>query len=420
MLVAVISILLCALLLAAALAAVGLLKDRTFAWVIMGGYVLRFVLQLFVIREVQFFSHFVGGDSIGYEIWSRAIVKIWERTDIHFVTGDELDVLGATSLPCNLFALIGYIDDGPTFRYACTAVVALAAGLSALNVYLLAVQFGAQPKRAALFASILYMQPAVLFYTSDMYKDGLVLLFVMGALGSSLRLSQRFSLLDAVVGVLSLWALWYVRFYLIFVCIAPLIVGLIGLRAKGFARSLLVSIFLLMIVLGLSSFTNVMQLASERASETFATGTSLTSLQANAEGGSGVLFDDGGSPYGALGIKLLYTVFSPFPWANGSIGFHLGKLDAFIWYFVIYCAFRACFRVDRSLAIMLSTFLIPCTVMYAMSMANVGLIVRQRLVIVAATMILAATYTPKRTMKKVSTPSRAVTRATALRKMRAT
>ncbi len=415
MVVSILFVVVCAAALVGALAVAGLLKHRTLPGVIMGGYLLRIVIQLFIIRDVQFFSHVVGGDSFGYEIWARAIAAVWERSGIHFVTGNELEVLGPTSLPPNLFALVAYADNGPSLRYGCTAIVALAAGLTALNLYTLAVQFGADKKRALTFASILYFQPSFLFYTSDMYKDGLVLCFVMAALGSSLRLAERFSARDAVIGLISILALWYVRFYLIFVTVAPLLVGVIGLRAKGFARSLVASLALAMGALVLASYTDFLQLASERASETFQRGTSLAVLNQNAEGGSGIAFDDNGSPFGALALKMAYTVFAPFPWAKGSLGFQIGKLDVFVWYFVIYRAVRASFHVERRLVIMLSTFIIPCTVMYAMGISNVGLIVRQRLVIVAATTILAALYQPK----KKEVVARAARPVRPVRKLRA-
>ncbi|MBX3196822.1 MAG: hypothetical protein KF894_01595 [Labilithrix sp.] len=279
--------------------------------------------------------------------------------------------------------------------------MALAAGLTALNLYTLALQFGAARRSALLFASILYLQPAFLFYTSDMYKDGLVVSLTLGALGSALRLAYRFSLRHAVIGLLCLGALWYVRFYLIFVTVAPLLVGVVGLNAKSFVRSLLAALLLAAGAVALSGYTDILQMTSDRVSQTFEHGTSEAVIGSNSLGGSGVVFDDGGSPYGALPAKLAYTLFSPFPWAGGSLGFQLGKLDVFLWYFVVYRAVRAIRQADRRLVIMLGTFIVPCTLMYAMSMSNVGLIVRQRLVVVAATTILAAIYKPAKAEKAV-------------------
>jgi len=218
----------------------------------------------------------------------------------------------------------------------------------------------------------------------------------MGALGSALRLTFKFSVIHAIIGSICVLALWHVRFYLVFVTLAPLGVGLVGVGSRSLARPVIAALLLSALMIGLVAFTDVLQLTAERANETFMVGTSEAVMQSNASGGSGVEFDDGGSPFGALGLKLAYTLFSPFFWKGGSVGFHIGKLDAFIWYYLIYRSLRAVRVADRRLLLALVVFLVPCTLMYAMSMANVGLIVRQRLVIVAATAVLAAIYHPRR------------------------
>lgn len=403
-----------------ALVAAGQARAKALPGILMGGYALRLILQILVIRNVQFFSHAVGGDSFLYEAWGRMIAMIWSRSGIHFVTASELPEIGATSLPPNLFALFTYINGGEPTQLACTAIVALAAGLTALNLYTLSVQFGAERESALLFTAILYFQPAFLFYTSDMYKDGLVVCLTIGALGSALRLAYRFSVLHAVIGVLCLAALWFVRFYLIFVTVAPLVVGVVGLNAKGFARSIVAALLLAVAALVLAGYTDILQLASERATQTFERGTSEAVISANSVGGSGVVFDDGGNPLGALHAKLAYTLFSPFPWAGGSLGFQLGKLDVFLWYFTVYRAIRGARRADRRLVLMLATFIVPCTLMYAMSMSNVGLIVRQRLVVVAATTILAAICAPRKKATKAGrTVDPTLARIRALKKARA-
>jgi hypothetical protein len=367
--------------------------------VLMGGYALRLIVQYF-IRDVAFFSHGAGGDSGTYEELGQIIATIWRVHGIHFVTASEFPAIGPTSLPQNLFALLIYLNGGDATRLACTALVALAAGLTALNVYALSVQFGAEPKRALRFMSIIYFQPAFLFYTCDSYKDGLVLCLAMAAFGSALRLSFRFSFLHLAIGILAAWALWYVRFYLVFVTTAPLLVGVVGIGSKSIVRPMFAALSLVLVGLVLATFTDFLQTASARASDTFQLGTSGQVLQANSLGGSGVVFDDGGLPYGALPAKLAYTLFSPFPWATGSLGFQIGKLDAFLWYFIVYRAIRAISRADRRLVLMVATFVVPCTLMYAMSMANVGLIVRQRLIIVVATTLLATIYAPNQTTAK--------------------
>jgi hypothetical protein len=283
----------------------------------------------------------------------------------------------------------------------CTATVAFAAALSALNLYALALELGADQKRALAFSAIIYFEPSFLFYTSDMYKDGLVVCFVVGALASAIRLGSKLSVRHALIGLACVGALWYVRYYLIFVTVTPLLVGIAGLGSKSFGRTVLAVLVLATGVLAIASFTDMLQLASERAEETFERGTALTSLASNASKGSGVVFDDGGVPYRALGPKIAYTLFSPFLWSGGSFGLQVGKLDVVLWYFVIYRAVRAVRTAERRVVMMLASFIVPCTIMYAMTMSNVGLIVRQRLVVVAATAVLASLYRPKKTPRVV-------------------
>ncbi|MBX3192218.1 MAG: hypothetical protein KF819_34835 [Labilithrix sp.] len=369
-------------------------RATTLGRIVMGGYFLRLAIQ-FVIREIPFFSHGLGGDSATYEEFGRMIAASWRNFGFHFVTAEELPLLGPTSLPPNLFAVLIYANGGEATQLGCTALVALAAGLTVLNVFKLSSQFGAERGTSLLFASILYFQPAFLFYTCDTYKDGLVLCFAIGALGSALRLSQRLSIVHALVGLMCVAALWYVRFYLVFVAVGPLVVGLAGVGSKNLLRPVAAAVVIATISVALASFTDILQMAADRASQTFEVGTATYIREANAAGGSGVMFDDGGVPYAALPQKLAYTVFAPFLWEGGSLGFQLGKVDVLLWYFIIYRAFLAARQTDRRLLLMLLTFIVPSTLMYAMSMANVGLIVRQRLVIVAATAILAATYKPK-------------------------
>lgn len=383
----------------------GLTKERSrLVEIVFGGYVLRLVIQFF-IRDVRLFSHAAGGDSLLYELYGKMIAALWRTSGIKFVTSAEIPEFGATSLPPNLFGTIFYLNGGEPTRLGGTALVALAAALTVVNMYLLAVQFGAEKRNALLLVTLFYFEPAFLYYTSDLYKDGLVLCFTIGALGSALRLGHRLSLWHALVGVVCVWALWYVRFYLIFVTVAPFLVGIVGLRSKNASRPLIAALVLLVAGVALATFTDILQMAGERANATFAVATSDRVMDSNAAGGSGVDFDDGGDPLGMLHLKLAYTLFSPFPWAAGSLGFQLGKLEVFLWYFVVYRAYKAARKVDRRLLLMLATFVVPCTMMYAMTMSNVGLIVRQRLVIVAATVVLASVYTPVAKVRLARSPA---------------
>jgi hypothetical protein len=113
-------------------------------------------------------------------------------------------------------------------------------------------------------------------------------------------------------------------------------------------------------------------------------------------GGSAITFDESSdSPWSAIGPKLIYTVFSPFPWMGGSIGLQLGKIDTLVWYYILFaaaCAARLMWSRDRRTLLMLTLFLGGGFLAYAMTIANVGLIFRQRMPLVMVTTVLASVY----------------------------
>jgi hypothetical protein len=362
--------------------------------IVLVGYLVRLGLQAF-IRDANFFSHDPGGDSSSYEAMAVDIARHWQVQGISFFTGDDLPVLGPAVLPQNLFAAVVYLNGGEPTRIGCTALIALAMGVTCINLYELAVQLGADPRIARNTLALFYLGPTCLHYTGDTFKDGLVICFVVAALASGVRLMQRFSVLHLAIAAVSLWALWFVRFYLVFVTAAPLVVGLLGVRSKSVVRPVVASLVLVGVAMALLTLSDVTQRVSENAAVTFQERTSAGVRDASATGGSGVTFDDGGSPFGKLWLKLIYTLFAPFPWASGSFAFHVCKIDVFIMVFFVVRAWAVLrTRELRLVALMMLTFAVPCTVMYATSMANVGLIARQRLVIVAAFAFLASLYRP--------------------------
>jgi hypothetical protein len=361
------------------------------AWSLQGAYALRLVLQLF-LRDIPFFSGGNGGgDALGYEQTGWWFAQLWAHTGIHYVTKAEIPELGDVALPGNIFGLVIYFN-GDFTRLGCTALVALSACLTAFNLYRLSVELGARKEFASRVLLLTLFGPAFLMYTSDTYKDAFVMLFTTGVVASAFRLARNLSVVHMILGAISLVGLWQVRHYMVFLAAAPVVIGFIGLTSRSLLRPLGASLVLGAVLLGLLTYSGVVQEAQERAQSTFTVATSLNVRGANAEGGSGVTFDDGGKPLGAIGPKIAYTLFAPFPWQAGSIGFQIGKLDVFVWYFLAYRAFlaaRALLRERPALLFMFLIFLLPATLAYAMTMANIGLIVRQRLPIILIASVLA-------------------------------
>ncbi len=350
--------------------------------------VLSFLARLplhWVSRNVVFFSHGTAkGDWLIYEMLATYIARKWEIQGVHYATDPEL---GYTTLPSNIFAVLVYLNGGPT-PLGCTALVAFCCCVTALNLYFLGIELDVDPKISLRFTVLFFSSPAILYHTSDMFKDGLVLMFVLGAVASGIRLSRRFSILDALLGLLSLWALWYVRYYMVFLSCGPFLIGFIGLRSKGWIQAFLMGIIFLAGI-GFLAGSNLTSEVSTMAQKTFALSTDKNVGNDLALGASGVRFEAGP---GAYPLKVIYTLFSPFPWAGGSLGFNIGKIDTLFFYYIMYRAYfgvRKLWKEDRVLLGMLASFVVPTTIAYAMTMANVGLILRQRLPVVAVVMLLA-------------------------------
>jgi hypothetical protein len=404
-------VLLCAAsLVAATRAVIDRKQQSTLIAVLLFAFCARLFFHVTVARSGVFFSHGQsGGDSIQYEDWGTIIANYWRRHGVVFVTEEMMPEIGSTALICNLFALVNLLNGGTT-SLGCTALAAFVGCLTSLEIYRSSREFGANDRGAFLAMMLVLFSPAFVFHTSDSYKDGFVAFFTVMSFTGSMRIAKRFSVSQALLLLLWMIGLWFVRFYMVFMCSIPIVVGVLGLKSKSPIRRMLS-------IVGAFSFVAVAMVggvmrssAVNRMVDTYEHSHESNVVLYNAQGGSGVTFDDGGNPFGAIGSKLLYTVASPFPWQGGSVGLHLGKIDVFIFYFLIYRAYlssRKLFVTDRQTLVQFFSFLIPATVAYATTMANIGLILRQRMPIVFVTAILAAlSWSARPATKRVAAPVR--------------
>lgn len=363
-------------------------EPRHIFQILFAGYAIRMFLQSF-LRDLPIFSYGAGGDCFFYESMAEHIARIWSYRGIEFFTSAQINTIGNAALPINIFAFVVYLNGGPT-RAGCTSIIAFCAVISCYQIYRTAVDLGADQKKAAQVLGALLFLPGFLYYTSDMYKDGLVLFFIVTALTTSFRLTSRFSFLQVVLSGLSLWGLAYVRSYLVILTVAPLIFGLIGIGKGSLPRQLIFGVGGALLLIGFfrsplgEGITTNLQDTFDHASDASVRGW-------NQLGSSGVSFNDGGNAFGAIHLKIIYTLFSPFPWQGGSFAMQMGKIDTLFWYYLFYRSLYACRRLwkeDRSILLMFLIFLVPLTVAYATTMANIGLILRQRFPIIFVGTIL--------------------------------
>ena len=358
---------------------------KTVILLVLGGYAARLLLSLF-LRDIPLFSHGVGGDYGAYELEAQTIARLWTYDHIHYVTGDELPMMGRTSFPPNLFAVVAYLN-GENSQLGCTSILACLACLTCLNIFALASESGASPRTATRVLATLLFLPSFLFYPSDVYKDGIVQFCVVGIAGSALRLSRKFSLKHLAFAVVCLVALSGTRFYLVYATAIPLGLGLLGLRSRSAIRVLVSVAAVCLGALAFVQLTGASDALLEDASTAYESGTSREVRAAGvSEQGSGV---EGAG----FGEALLYTLFAPFLWQPGSLGFQLGKIDCLIWYGMAFFAVKGAMRLAKtrkSELIILLSFIIPTTLAYAAAFSNIGLTVRERLGVMMVCALMAA------------------------------
>jgi hypothetical protein len=364
--------------------------DPRLTTLLLGGYALRLAISPFT-HTANLFSSGAAGDSSGYELLGGLIARMWQYHGIHYVGGDEIPALEHTSLPFNVFACVHYFNSGPS-HWGCVAIVAAAASFTCLNLHLLCLQLGASREVALRITGLIAILPSFLYYTSDTYKDGFVALFALGILGCSVRLAYKFSVAQLALAIVLMGGLWLTRFYLVFVMPAPLMLGLLGLRSGSVMRIILAALVIGTSLTAAYAYSDVPDAVTHHAVSTFQDATSASVLNANADSGSGVTFE-AESGAGAFVPKLIYTLFAPFPWQSGSIGLHIAKIEVFVWYYFLYRAMRASrtlWRNGPSNLLMFVSFVVPMTVAYALSFSNIGLIVRERMSVVLATIVFAS------------------------------
>ncbi|AKF07005.1 hypothetical protein [Sandaracinus amylolyticus] len=370
-------------------------EARKFGVVLLLGFLIRMGAAVF-LREVPLFSHGASNtaDAGFYELASGIVTQIWFGQGYpSFITADEINIPQARNamLAVNVYALVHYLNGGEMSRMGCVAINALVACMTCLQLVRLGVTIGGSSADSRLVGAAMLFSPGFVFHTADLFKDGISALLVVTAVVSAFRLAERFTISDLCIGVVCLFGTWYVRFYLVFLVSAPLVLSLLGIRSGSAARAVIALAFAFAAAVAIIGLTSAADEALEVGLDTFETATSANARDYNAQGGSGVRFDDS-NPWVSFPLRLLYTLFSPFPWQSGSLGFQGGKIDALIWYFFFYRGARAArvmWREDRGTLVMFLVVLIPLTVAYATTMANVGLMLRQRIPIVMLGSVLA-------------------------------
>ena len=367
------------------------------------GYFSRLLIRCFN-RNLDFLSNgqtLGGGDAINYEAVAREIAALWEITGVHFVKNPEIDV-GFAPLHHNLLAVIEYCN-GYYSGLGAVSTSAFIACLGMFFLYKIYIIYDFKRKTSHFVILTLLFCPSFLMYTSDSFKEGTLVFFVISIFALLFHITSRNFYFVIPCIVMLFFGLFETRYYLVYLLIPPIVVFLFQKQIKKlfdfgiffafFCLCLLMAVFLFFLWCNFDFFSNTLIGSFVIQKWNYFIYISGALQADNIYSGGSLISLDGINPtLETFPVKILYTILSPFPWQGGSFALHLSKIEMFFWCFILYWTCRGIKGLliqDPVRVLMLLSFIVPLILIYSWSFTNIGQIYRQRIVIFFVASILA-------------------------------
>lgn len=364
--------------------------------VLLVGYFLRLLVRTFN-RSLPLFSDgqtLGGGDSMLYEEWADYLIQFWNKTGIHFVTSGDHPGVDQIPLPINLIAFVGYFNEYYS-AIGCVSIISFLACLTALVLYRAYIFHDLERKTGFYAMCFVFFSPSFVMFTSDFFKEGIVAFFVISVFSIFIHTNKKNININFVLLIFCVLCINWTRYYILYAIIPSFCVWIAMLmRNKSLSFGNVYSVLFVFFLLGIIGAGIYLKLdvVYQKILLALNEGYGSASLIENMGGNSGIDIDGGNPSLATLPMRILYTIFTPFPWQGGSLGFNLSKIEMLFWYFVLYWAYRGAvifLKRDFLMTCVLLVFIIGLTVAYAGSFANIGIIYRQRLIIFYVASILA-------------------------------
>lgn len=358
-------------------------EDKDFVTtVFLVALLIRLAFGIFV--HVYELRDFFGGDALTYDNNGWRLAQYWTGEMPNFDT--QLDRASSTKFPgwgMNYLVAAIYLFLGRNI-FAAQSFCGVIGAATAPLIYFCSIEFFQNQRVGKIAAVGFAVFPAFVVWSSQLMKDGLIIMLLVLAMTMVLQLQKRLSVPVALVLVLSLFGIISLRFY-IFYMVALAVVGafLVGLSSTAAALTRNAAI---LVFLGLAlTYLGVIRNASfelDRFGTLEAVERSRSDL-ASAESGYGEDYDVS-TAEGALTtipIGFAYLIFAPFPWEARNLRQAITIPEVLIWWalipFAIYgLKFTITHRLRRCIPILIFTLML--TLAYSIFQGNVGTAYRQR------------------------------------------
>jgi hypothetical protein len=351
--------------------------------IFLGALLLRLLFGL-VIHIFQL-QEFVGPDSFTYDYFGARMADVWAgRLSIHDPLVNNAMVTsgpgwGMSYLVGGIYSVIG------ENMYAAQSFCAVFGAATAPMIYFCAGKIFHNNRVAKLSALCITLFPALIIWSSQLLKDGLIIFLLVLAMTMVLQLQEKFNYASLALLIFSLSGIVTLRFYIFYMVVLAVagsfIVG-VSNTAPAIARRTLILVFMGLALTYLGVIRNA-TIDFERFGSLERVQVSRLDLARSAESGLDESVDVSTAQGAilALPIGFAYLMFAPFPWQVSNFRQSITLPEVLLWWALLPLAVSGLWytirhRLRKAFPILI--FGVMLTLAYSIFQGNVGTAYRQR------------------------------------------
>jgi 4-amino-4-deoxy-L-arabinose transferase-like glycosyltransferase len=376
---------------------VGVIPAAACLWIILRGksdreFLLRLFIAALLLRWIvgsiiyyKGWQAFFGADAETYDAFGNALCQSWRGLVdpnapwLVNYTNTQRSGFGMFYFVAAVYYVVGQNPLAIQFiNCALGASVCVVAYKMAMMIY----PNQRVARTAAVFTAF---SPSLILWSSQMLKDGPIVLFLALCTLLTLKLRDRLQVKNFVMLLGSLFGLFCLRnyaAYIIFIAMA----GTFLLTAKRFTPMRILQGALLVILIGVA----LSYFGGGHAQQFAESALDLKRIQmarswgakASASGfGGDVDISDPQAALGFLPVGVLYVLFAPFPWMVGNLRQLITLPEQLAWWLLVPIMLKGYWFVVRHRlreSFPITVFGIGLTLAYALYQSNVGTAYRQR------------------------------------------
>ncbi|REJ75484.1 MAG: phospholipid carrier-dependent glycosyltransferase [Acidobacteria bacterium] len=341
-------------------------------------------LTLGLLVDVFDLRGFFGGDANTYNRIASKIVDVWTGVSgSEILESRDLNRMAGGSRGMYYLTATLYLFFGKNIL-AAQAFCGTVGAATAPVVYRCAKLLYSNRRVAIIAAYFVALFPAMIVWSSQLLKDGLIVFLLAFSMLMIIRLQKKFSTVDILLLCVAMLGVVTFRFY-IFYMLAAAVVGAFIVGSGGTKQSLTVRLAaLLMIGLGLT-YLGVLRSAGrglERIDSLQTVQTSRAGLARDEAGfGEDIDVSTTEGAISAIPIGLTYLLLAPFPWQVATLRQTVVLPDVLIWwsslfFLVVGVIYSIRHKFKETVPIFLFTGMLSFA--YSIFQGNVGTAYRQR------------------------------------------